>query len=48
MALEQKEFIDRTFDQFMQPDLGFRTGVEYDAKSPVLEFRRTTFSSLDL
>ena len=23
-------------------------GKEYDAKSPVLEFRRTTFSSLDL
>ena len=27
MAQEQKESIDRTFDQFMQPDLGFRTGV---------------------
>ena len=28
MAQEQKESIDRTFDQFMQPDLGFRTGVD--------------------
>ena len=27
MAQEQKESIDRTFVQFMQPDLGFRTGV---------------------
>ena len=27
MAQEQKESIDSTFDQFMQPDLGFRTGV---------------------
>ena len=27
MAQEQKESIDRTFDQFMQSDLGFRTGV---------------------
>ena len=31
MAQEQKESIDRTFDQFMQPDLGFRTGVFDDA-----------------
>ena len=30
MAQEQKEFIDRTFVQFMQPDLGFRTGVMYE------------------
>ena len=28
MAQEQKESIDRTFAQFMQPDLGFRTGVD--------------------
>ena len=27
MAQEQKESIDRTFVQFMQLDLGFRTGV---------------------
>ncbi len=27
MAQEQKESIDRIFVQFMQPDLGFRTGV---------------------
>ena len=27
MAQEQKESIDRTFAQFIQPDLGFRTGV---------------------
>ncbi len=27
MTQEQKESIDRTFAQFMQPDLGFRTGV---------------------
>ena len=27
MAQEQKESIDRTFDQFMQLDLGFSTGV---------------------
>ena len=27
MAQEQKESIDRTFVQFIQPDLGFRTGV---------------------
>ena len=29
MAQEQKESIDRTFDQFMQMDLGFRTGVNH-------------------
>ena len=29
MAQEQKESIDRTFDQFMQLDLGFRTGVTW-------------------
>ena len=27
MAQKQKESIDRTFEQFMQPDLGFGTGV---------------------
>ena len=30
MAQEQKESIDRTFVQFMQPDLSFRTGVDWD------------------
>ncbi len=34
MAQEQKKSIDRTFAQFMQPDLGFRTGVR-STPSPV-------------
>ena len=35
MAQEQKESIDRTFDQFMQPDLGFRTGVRFCVNSEI-------------
>ena len=32
MAQEQKESIDRTFVQFMQLDLGLRTGVHHMEK----------------
>ena len=36
MAQEQKESIERTIAQFMQPDLGFRTGVYYKVTEPGL------------